>query len=101
MKMSTEVQDRDVCGAWLLRPQLPDSAARCRGQGGAPGWTNDLDHGEGRGSVGLWRGAPTAKRRARRRAGEPAPRVSLSAWLVAVPRWRSAPSRPFFLAERA
>ena len=30
----------------------------------AMGWTNDLDHGEGRGSVGLWRAQLTAKRRA-------------------------------------
>ena len=30
-----------------LRP-----SARSRGQGGAPGWTNDLDRGEDRGSVG-------------------------------------------------
>src|SRR5919199_1797067 len=42
------------------RPSLPDSAARSRGQGGAPGWTNDHD----RGSVeGRWAWS-TAKRRA-------------------------------------
>src|SRR5436309_11722673 len=30
----------------------------------ASGWTNDLDRGEDRGSVGLWRAQLTAKRRA-------------------------------------
>jgi hypothetical protein len=46
------------------RPSLRDSAARSRGQGGAPGWTNDLDRGEDRGSVeGRWAWS-TAKRRA-------------------------------------
>jgi hypothetical protein len=33
-----------AAAAWL-------SAARSRGQGGAPGWTNDLDRGEDRSSV--------------------------------------------------
>jgi len=50
MKMST----RRLAGVVVLgaaRPQLPDVAARSRGQGGAPGWTNDLDRGEDRGSV--------------------------------------------------
>jgi putative transposase len=44
--------------------QLPDLGVRCRGQGEAPGWTNDLDRGEDRGSVGLWRAQLTAERRA-------------------------------------
>jgi transposase-like protein len=57
--------------AWrLLPPQLPDLAARCGGQGGdalSEARTYDLDHGEGRGSVGLWRAQLTAKRRAGQR----------------------------------
>src|SRR2546430_7955154 len=64
MKMSTVWAGWDVRVDWLLPPQLPDTAARSRGQGGAPGWTNDLDRGEDRGSVGLWRAQATAERRA-------------------------------------
>jgi transposase-like protein len=48
-------------------PWLPDLAVRCRGQGGdarSEARTYDLDHGEDRGSVGLWRAQLTAKRRA-------------------------------------
>jgi transposase-like protein len=40
------------------------AAARSRGQGGAPGWTNDLDRGEDRGSVWRWWAWSTAERRA-------------------------------------
>jgi putative transposase len=55
---------RDRGSTALARPSLPDAAARSRGQGGAPGWTNDLDRGEDRGSVeGRWAWS-TAKRRA-------------------------------------
>jgi hypothetical protein len=68
------------CARGLLpRPQLPDIAARSRGQGTAPGWTNDLDRGEDRGSVGLWRAQLTAKRRAGRGTGSPAALLSLRA----------------------
>ena len=57
MKMSTRGgPGRDVRGAGCSRPQLPDLAARSRGQGAAPSW-NDLDRGEDRGSVGLVAGA--------------------------------------------
>jgi transposase-like protein len=40
------------------------AGARSRGQGGAPGWTNDLDRGEDRGSVRRWWAWSTAERRA-------------------------------------
>ena len=40
------------------------AAARSRGQGGAPGWTNDLDRGEDRGSVWRWWAWSTAERKA-------------------------------------
>ncbi|WP_370518775.1 IS256 family transposase [Microlunatus sp. Gsoil 973] len=46
------------------RRSLPDPAAWSRGQGGAPGWTNDLDRGEDRGSVRRWWAWSTAKHRA-------------------------------------
>jgi putative transposase len=39
-------------------------AARSRGQGGAPGWRNDLDRGEDRGSLWRWWAWSTAERRA-------------------------------------
>jgi hypothetical protein len=46
------------------------AVARSRGQGGAPGWTNDLDRGEDRGSVGRWWAWSTAERRAEHRDWE-------------------------------
>jgi hypothetical protein len=46
------------------------AAARSRGQGGAPGWTNDLDRGEDRGSVWRWWAWSTAERRAEHRDWE-------------------------------
>jgi transposase-like protein len=46
------------------------AAACSRGQGGAPGWTNDLDRGEDRGSVGRWWAWSTAERRAEHRDWE-------------------------------
>jgi hypothetical protein len=55
----------EVAGGLLLAPQLPDLAARSRGQGGAPGWTNDLDHGEDRDSVGLVAGAADREAKSR------------------------------------
>jgi putative transposase len=49
---------------------VPSAAARdrdrSRGQGGAPGWRNDLDRGEDRGNVGLRWARVTAERRAAR-----------------------------------
>jgi hypothetical protein len=68
--MSTVWAGWDVGVGWLLRPQLPDFAARSRGQGGAPGWTNDLDRGEDRGSVGLWAGAADREAKSRTRDWE-------------------------------
>jgi Transposase, Mutator family len=59
---------RHVRGAGCSRPQLPDPAARSRGQGAAPSWTNDLDRGEDRGSVGLVAGA--GDREAKSRSGD-------------------------------
>jgi transposase-like protein len=53
-----------ACGL-AARPQLPATAARSRGQGGAPGWTNDLDRGEDRGSVGLVAGAADREAKSR------------------------------------
>jgi putative transposase len=41
-------------------------AARSRGQGGAPGWRNDLDRGEDRSSLWRWWAWSTAERRAGR-----------------------------------
>jgi hypothetical protein len=65
---ATQTRSRRGRGSTVrrARPSLPDAAARSRGQGGTPGWTNDLDRGEDRGSVqGRWAWS-TAKRRAGR-----------------------------------
>jgi putative transposase len=55
---------------WLPGPQLPDIAARSRGQGGAPGWTNDFDRGEDRDSVGAVAGAADREAKSRTRDWE-------------------------------
>jgi putative transposase len=45
-------------------PPVPGTAAGSRGQGGAPGWRNDLDRGEDRSSLRGWWAWSTAERRA-------------------------------------
>jgi hypothetical protein len=57
------------CSAPSFRPlrSCLRPPARSRGQGGAPGWTNDLDRGEDRGNVGLRWARVTAERRAEHR----------------------------------
>jgi transposase-like protein len=47
-------------------PPVLRTAARSRGQGGAPGWRNDLDRGEDRSSLRGWWAWSTAERRAAR-----------------------------------
>jgi putative transposase len=54
----------DGCSAPSFRPRRSclRPVARSRGQGGAPGWTNDLDRGEDRGNVGSGgRGRPPSE----------------------------------------
>jgi len=66
MKLSTAVPSRaGVLGRFSrARCSCLTPAAGSRGQCGAPGWTNDLDRGEDRGSVGLRWAWSTAERRA-------------------------------------
>lgn len=54
--------------------KLAEAAARSRGQGGAPGWRNDLDRGEDRGDGGRRWARVTAKRRARAQGLQVLPR---------------------------
>jgi hypothetical protein len=65
-----------VVALGAARPRLPDVAARSRGQGGAPGWTNDLDRGEDRDNVGLVAGAADRRAKSRTLGLEVLPRWS-------------------------